>query len=369
MMISKTAKTLFLLLLSGCLFMSNASAEPSSVWDDDWFDKHSGNPTYGAGGERLDNARPGDDRNYNTAPQERSRPARQVDVSAPYPPYSGAKTTIAILGFENKAKGVYGSNELGEGLAEMLGTELLRTNRFILIERQALGAILKEQELGLTGLVRQATAPRIGGLAGAKLLIKGVVSEFQYKSGGSNMGFGYKGLDLGSKSTTAHVGLDIRVIDAASGQVIASERATAQAKSSGFNIGLSKAGEPWKIKGGNFQRTPLGAATRQAMRQAVDFIIQQSEGIEWTASVVKAAGRQIYINRGATSNIRTGDRFVVYSKGESLIDPETGLDLGSDEEFSGSIVITVVKQKYSIGELERTARGANIKRGDVVKRD
>ncbi len=374
---STTVKILCLSLLSGCLVWSGMVLGSDTPWSDPWFQNKTGISKYSDDDPDATYSDPAT-HNYNAAPEQgrrnntnaQARPSnRRVNTSAAYPPYSGAKTTIAILGFENKAKGAFGSNELGEGLSEMLSTELLQTNRFILIERQALGAILREQELGQTGLVRRGSAPKVGGLAGAKLLIKGVVSEFQYKQGGSNLGIGYKGLDFGSKSTTAHVGIDIRVIDATSGQVIASERATAKAESSGFNIGLSKAGAPLKLKGGNFERTPLGVATRDAIRQAVFFIIDQSKGIEWTASVVKASGGQIYINRGATSNIKTGDRFVIYSKGESLIDPETGLELGSDEEFSGSLVITVVKKKYAIGKLERSARGANVKRGDIVKRN
>ncbi|WXG52135.1 MAG: CsgG/HfaB family protein [Candidatus Sedimenticola sp. (ex Thyasira tokunagai)] len=349
------------LLFGGLLWSGSLLGETEGFWNDPVFQKQvdifgeresdSGDTSNDPQEQNYDSTDPWEQNNNATQDQRSATPTprRRVNPATSYASYTGAKTTIAILGFENKTKGIYGSNELGEGLSEMLSSELLRTNRFILIEREALGAILKEQELGQTGLMRRGSSPKTGGLAGAKLLIKGVVSEFQYKAGGKNMGLAFKGLDFGSKSSTAHVGIDIRVIDATSGQVIASERASAEAESSGFNVGFSKAGAPWKINGGNFERTPLGVATRDAIRQAVHFIIEQSKGIEWTASVVKASGEQVYINRGSTSNIRTGDRFVIYSKGESLIDPETGLNLGSDEEFSGSLIITVVKQKYSIG--------------------
>jgi curli biogenesis system outer membrane secretion channel CsgG len=308
---------------------------------------------------------------WNWGKKEQDDSSSQDREQAPqnYAPYSGPKTTLAIIGFENKSKGAYGSWDIGEGLAEMLSTELLKTNRFILIERQALQEILREQELGQTGLVRSGSAPKTGALAGAQLLIKGVVSEFQYKAAGNDGGFSYKGLNFGGKSKTAHVGIDVRVIDATSGQIIASEYASAQATSSGFNLGFDKAGEPLKIGGGSFKKTPLGKATRDAMRQAVSFIIKHSQNVEWKASVVKASGGKIFINRGSSSNVRAGDKFAVYSKGDSLIDPETGLDLGSEEEFSGVLVITTVKKKYAIGHVERRVKGLSIKRGDTVKRN
>ncbi len=293
----------------------------------------------------------------------------QTYSAASYPAYSGPKITVAVIGFENKTREAYGSRELGEGLSEMLHTELLKTNRFILLERQAMAAILQEQEMGMSGLVRQGSAaPRVGALAGARFLIKGVVSEFQYKAGGGNLGFEVKGFNLGSKRSSAHVGLDIRLIDASSGSIIASEHASARADASGMNVGyVGQGGTPFAIKGGSFDRTPLGVATRKAMNKAVHFIIRHAKTVESLASVIKVSGDMLYVNQGGNYNVRVGDQFVLFSKGEALIDPVTGLDLGSEEAFSGTLVIVQVKPKYSIGRIERRVHGVDIRRGDVVK--
>ena len=60
------------------------------------------------------------------------------------------KTRIAVSAFENKVKTPWGdpSWKIGEGLPEMLTTELMKTGRFTVVERQAIGDVVREQELG-----------------------------------------------------------------------------------------------------------------------------------------------------------------------------------------------------------------------------
>lgn len=52
------------------------------------------------------------------------------------------------------------------------------------------------------------------------------------------------------------------------------------------------------------------------------------------------------------------------SKGEALIDPETGISLGSEESEIGAVEVTQVQDKYSVARL---AGGRMPKAGDVVR--
>lgn len=284
-----------------------------------------------------------------------------------YPVYTGPKKTIAVLDFENKTKGAYGSREIGSGMAEMLTTELINTGRYIVVERQALQEILGEQQLGQTGLVGGG-APRVGGLAGAQLLIKGVVSEFKYKAGGGGFGVGFKGVDLGAKTKKAHVGVDVRLIDASSGQVLDSRYVKASAKASGFDIGYDKVGDDFSIGTGAFDATPLGEATRKAIREAVAYINERNVVIRWSGSVIRADGDKIYINRGRNSNIQVGNVLTVFAKGEELYDPDTGIYLGCEETRLGNMTVSQVQDKFSIGRLamDPGVVGA-CSRGDIVR--
>jgi len=101
-----------------------------------------------------------------------------------YPPYHGPKKTVAVLPFENKARGVPEYAQVGEGMTEMLITELMRTNHFNLVERDAISDVVAEQALGQTGLLREETTVKTGQMAGADYMIKGAVTEFHYEAGG-----------------------------------------------------------------------------------------------------------------------------------------------------------------------------------------
>jgi len=122
-----------------------------------------------------------------------------------YPAYEGFKKRLAVLGLENKIKTEIPdpSWKIGEGLTEMLTTELFKTNRFIMVERAALAEIVKEQELGQTGLVGKDTATRVGQLLGAQLLVAGAVTEFEAASKGGGGGIGFAGLALALKTRSS----------------------------------------------------------------------------------------------------------------------------------------------------------------------
>lgn len=295
---------------------------------------------------------------------DRDGTAGKPAASGVYPAYDGPRQTIAVLNFENKTRYNPESYRIGEGMTEMLITELAKTNRFRLVERAAVKQILTEQELGQTGLVRPESAVRTGGLAGAQFLVKGAVTEFQYTQEGSGVGLQFKSFDLGTKSSKAHVGIDVRIIDSATGQITTSYHAKAKADASEFKIGYSK--DDLRVGTANFERTPLGQATRQAIREAVRFIIEQGKAIGWSGSIIKVMGNTAYVNRGNDAGIRQGQSLRVFSRSENLIDPETGLNLGAEEMYIGTLTITNVQEKFSSGQLQ--IHGVTLpKRGDVVR--
>jgi curli biogenesis system outer membrane secretion channel CsgG len=80
-------------------------------------------------------------------------------------PYDGPKARIAVSRFVVKAAKAYGA--IGDGLADMLATALFQSNRYVVLERQALSDVLAEQDLGASGRVRAETAAAIGRIEGA----------------------------------------------------------------------------------------------------------------------------------------------------------------------------------------------------------
>lgn len=283
-------------------------------------------------------------------------------------PYAGPKQVVAVLPFDNRVKDVPENWNLGGGLAEILITELLESDRFLLVERDSIQDIVKEQELGMSGLVRSETAASAGGLAGAQFMIKGAITEFNAEAGGGGLSISFREAEAGTKSRTAYVGIDVRIVDNLTGQIHASYHASATARSTGLSLAAAFQGsDNVKIGASTFYSTALGQATRDAVQQVVEFILEESAHIPWQGSVIQTRGSSVYVNRGASANVREGDVFEVFSKGEPLIDPETGFNLGSEEEYLCNITITRLMPKFSTGRMSQDCRGQQINRGDLVR--
>ncbi|MFH1354681.1 MAG: CsgG/HfaB family protein, partial [Candidatus Omnitrophota bacterium] len=155
-------------------------------------------------------------------PNSARQPTAQVDNAAgavsSLPPYSGPKSRITVADFEVKAAKAGG--EIGSGLREMLITALLNSNRFSVVERQVLSAVMQEQELAVSGAAEEG-GPERGKIKTADLIITAAVTEFEPLAsggrggigGGGGVGSGVLGGLLGAALNKAHMALDIRIVD------------------------------------------------------------------------------------------------------------------------------------------------------------
>lgn len=214
--------------------------------------------------------------------QKTTQPTARVDVSAgaqPLPPYSGPKARLAVADFEVKA--AKATNEIGSGLREMLVTALVNSNRFSVVERQALGAVMQEQELASSGAAQQGTGPKRGNIKTADLVITAAVTEFEPLAsggkagvgGGGGVASGILGGLLGAALNKAHMALDIRIIDASTSEVLAATRVQGQASdiAAGFMAGFFGG---WGLGGGLsiYSNTPMEKAIRICIIEAVRYM-------------------------------------------------------------------------------------------------
>ena len=88
----------------------------------------------------------------------------------------GATNTLAVLYFRNTT-GQKKLDALQKGLALMLITDLSKVDKIQVVERVRLQALLEEMNLGTSGLVDQATAPKVGRLLGAYYVADGEIQE------------------------------------------------------------------------------------------------------------------------------------------------------------------------------------------------
>jgi TolB-like protein len=87
-----------------------------------------------------------------------------------------ATVTVVISSFKNES-GQYYLDSWEKTIPDMLKSELSSSDEIIVLERQALEEILKEQALLMTGLVDSMTAQRVGKVLGAQYVINGTISN------------------------------------------------------------------------------------------------------------------------------------------------------------------------------------------------
>ena len=94
---------------------------------------------------------------------------------------------------------------IGASVSDMFVTELMKMDRYELVERAQMSGVLGETEVALSGLTA-GQAARIGQMAGAQGVVVGTVSE-------------YETVALGGR-TYPVVGISIRLIDSATGKIL-----------------------------------------------------------------------------------------------------------------------------------------------------
>jgi len=192
--------------------------------------------------------------------------------------YNGPKARIAVSRFKNKAGGGWWTSGIGDGMADQLTTALFNSNRFIVLERQALSDVLSEQDLGASGRVRSDTAAAIGDIEGAELLVVAAVTEFEGKASGSQGGLGggmsgILGAVMGGVQR-AHMAIDLRIIDARTSRILAAT--SVEGEATDVNLGglLGGYGSAGALVGGlsGWKNTPVEKAMRMCIKEAVHFI-------------------------------------------------------------------------------------------------
>ena len=331
---------------------------------------------------------------YSASEKGRSPLPEQIDdIDAKYllniewGDFAGKKTRVGVLEVDNNssassykvtdsAGNTYESEwNVGGGTVPVNGIEAIvtdtmnRTGRFRLVERAALGNVLGEQDLATSGRVAQPSAAATGQVLGAELLMQVVVTD--YEANTSSTGGGVGGLfrkvplvgGVGIKSGKGRVGLNFRLIDATTSEVLYTKQVESIIKESGLTL----AGAGWTgdaVLGGfisSYAKTPIGQAVIAGINKGIYDVIKEIGARPAEGSVIKAEGKRVWLNIGE-DGVDIGDRLTVMSKGEELIDPETGISLGSSDTALGDIEVIQVAEKFSIAQWATLAQTPN--RGD-----
>jgi curli biogenesis system outer membrane secretion channel CsgG len=279
---------------------------------------------------------------------------------------SSLKKRIAVLVFEDKTDQGYGWWDRrihpGEGIADMLVTALVKTDQYVVLERTEIDAILAEQDFGQSGRVTPESAAQIGKLLGVEIAVLGAVTEFGYAK--KEVGGATRRLGIGVQSQSAVVAVDVRMVNVESGEILAADNVRKSETKRGLRLDTSRLDFGSRTE---FDQSIVGIATRDAIETIVDMIDDTSENVLWQGKVVMASGGTVVINAGEAGGVKVGDRFKIFRPGEELIDPDTGISLGSLESEIGEVEVV----NASVGEGKasqcKVVSGEGFDRGDIVR--
>jgi curli biogenesis system outer membrane secretion channel CsgG len=267
---------------------------------------------------------------------------------------------------------------MGEGLAQMIITELAKLPNFKVLESVALDDLRAERALGDSGEVSQAESVKKGQWKGADYTFKSTVTRFgakenTYGGGGPRIPVPFIGGGGFSVKKTEHeVQLDWRIIDNASREILsgASGRAVGVEKGTGFNFNT------WSGGGFNnnreFMDSALGKATMKALADLVEQVkalgnvgpgtralsaANQAAAVAAAQRNVKGAvklvdGKEIWISLGANNGFAKGDKVKIYKPIEKK--NKKGEVVAVTYQPVTELILSKVQKDKSMGEYTGT---------------
>ncbi|MBI5577249.1 MAG: hypothetical protein HY896_12930 [Deltaproteobacteria bacterium] len=259
---------------------------------------------------------------------------------------------MAVIKFTDKS--AYGRGRLGGAVQDILITELSRSGQFILISRGSdMELVLDEQDLAGTNMIKKGTGAKSGEILGLNAIVTGAVSQFGVKQKSATYLLG------ASKAQTAEATVDVRLIDATTGQVIYAESGSGVYEESSTQI-LGMGG----TKG--YDETMEGKALRAAVSKFIDNLILRMAKIEWSGKVAAVDGDEITVNAGRKTGLAVGDRLKVFGEGREVIDPDTKVSLGRKPGREKGLVTVTDFFGEDAAVCRRTA-GEGFAVNDIVK--
>jgi curli biogenesis system outer membrane secretion channel CsgG len=147
------------------------------------------------------------------------------------------KPRIAVLQFQNKADNQWWWHGGAEAMQDVFVTELVKSGKFRVIDREQLAALMQEKNLALSGDVDAKTAVKAGKLLGVQYFLAGAVTEYG-KTDMSAHSYGIRKLPgmSGGKSTFV-AAANARIIDTETGEILWADEARGEDSNFRLSVG------------------------------------------------------------------------------------------------------------------------------------
>ena len=148
-----------------------------------------------------------------TAPNQQQASSTSTTPPATRLAHRGDRVAVSIYEFRSSV------HEIGaRGATDMFKTALLANGRFVLVERARLNeGVLREKQLNAAGQSTGKSASKP--LRAAEFIFEASITELSGGDRQTQGGISLGGLQIGGGSATDSLGIDVRIVDASSGEV------------------------------------------------------------------------------------------------------------------------------------------------------
>ena len=297
------------------------------------------------------------------------------------------KKRVAVFDFDyatvhGGVAAIFGQDvDIGKGISDLLVKYLVKDGTYSVIERKAMDKILAEQNFSNSDRANPTSAAKLGKLLGVDAIIVGSITQFgndTKKTGVGGGGGGLGGFGLGGfkhSNTKAIVGLDARIVDIDTGEILAVAEGKGESQRS--STSLVGGGGNWHGFGAggvdfgssDFQNTIIGEATKAAVEQmsagviaGKDKLVARTVVVEGLVAAVDSG--MIVLNVGGKAGLKVGDELTVERVSKEIKDPATGKVLRRLSTPIGVVKATDVDDVSSVCSV---VSGSGFKVGDAVK--
>lgn len=262
------------------------------------------------------------------------------------------KRKVAIGRFSNEtsyAKGIFydkNNDPMGKQALDILSAKLAASGKFLLLERNDMDVLLKENETNGTSL----------STIRADYMIIGSITEYGRKD------IGKTGVFTSTKTQVVEAAVAIRLVEVATGLIVYSDEAKGTAEiTSKTTLGIGgKAG---------FDATLSDKAISEAIGQLVENIINKCTDKPWRTYFLSYDKDAVLIAGGASQGIKAGDTFDILIKGKKVKNPQTGVMIELPGEKVGTVKVLrtagdTPETEYSFVEVTATSELNVDKLGD-----
>ena len=242
--------------------------------------------------------------------QRKTKVVEQPQTEAAQPDGKVIKRKVAIGRFSNETqygKGLFYDKEndpMGKQALDILSSKLAASGKFMLLERNDLASLLEECQTGNQNFAK----------IGADYLIIGSITEFGRKN------VGRQGVVGSSRTQMVEAAVAIRLVDVSTGLIVYSDEGKGEAElTSKTTLGV----------GGrmDYDATLSDKAISEAINQLVENIINKCTDKPWRTYFLNYDDDAVLIGGGSSQGIAVGDKFSIKTKGKTVKNPQTGMNV------------------------------------------